>query len=263
MKFNLKQFQKSLSPADETSEQGGVPPEAEEESQDQPQEPDDLAGLKSALQKERAAKKDAEKELKGLRQQIEAIQEQFKSISPEEYAKLQALQKQAEERAKQDNKIRAQIEANYQQTLAQKEAEIAAIRQEAEEMKVRTLAEKAYFTAGGSTSGDENFNDFDLFYAAVRKQINLSESGRNLEIVDSLGVRRYSKIETNQLMTPIEFFNECKTSPTLGKFFPARTNTRGSGMPPNAGYGSNPTGRSTEGMTRAQKLDYLRNQQRR
>lgn len=215
---------------------------------EQEKEPEDVSGLKSALAKEREARKTFESQLNSLK-------EAYKDIDPEKYKQFEALQAREQQRNAEVADMRRSLEAGYAKQISESEAKRQAIETKLFELNNRYEIEKAYGAIGGSIeAGDDGVGYFDLFYASVSKNLKRNENGE-LEVLDADGVRRYSSKDAKKPMDLREFFESYKLHPVLGNCFPIKNPPKGGGANPSArDYGRNP---DLSQMSRSERLNYL------
>jgi hypothetical protein len=213
---------------------------------------EDVSGLKSALEKERAANKANTARLKQL-------EETFKGVDPAKFAELESLQKQAEQRNQEIAEIKQNAATQYQTQIDAVSTERDRVAGELKSLRSTTAIERAYLNVGGTAEGgDDGVSYFDLFCLNVSPFLKLAEDGKTLEVLDKAGVRRFSEKDSKKFMTTHEFFEGYKTHKVLSNCFPMQNPPKGSGMKPSG----RPIvgGTDLTGMTSAQQITYLRNQ---
>jgi hypothetical protein len=211
-------------------------------------EPEDVSGLKSALQKEREARKSFESKFTSL-------QELYKDIDPEKYKQFEALQAREETRNKEFSELRQNLEAGYTKQIGEYQTKLQGTEAKLTELTNRYEIEKAYGAVGGSIeAGEDGVGYFDLFYTSVNRNLKRNENGE-LEVMDADGVRRYSQKDAKKPMALQEFFESYKLHPVLGNCFPMKNPPKGGGANPSArDYGRNP---DLSQMSRSERLNYL------
>jgi len=214
--------------------------------------PEDVTGLKNALESER-------KTAKTLAAQVRELQEQFKDIDPVKYKQLQAVQQQNEELNQREAKFRSELETEWTQKVTAEQNKTKDLMTQLNDLRMRTEAEKAYQASNGrSGAGDDNLSFFDVFYGNISRNLQLNDKGQ-IEVVDATGARLYSKKDATKLMSPAEYFASLTTHPVFGHFFAPQQPGRGGGMTPQNGtHRGGVTDMS--GMSRAERLTALRSQ---
>lgn len=188
--------------------------------------PEDVSGLKSALDKERSR-------AEAMERQFKQLQESVKGIDPEKYKQFEALQASAEEWNKKEAAIRQESEAERTRQVQAEQAKAQAFETKYNSLLQRTAIEKAYQAANGRPGGSEDMTFFEMFYATVSNRFKLNDKGE-VEVLDTNGVRLFSKKDASKPMSPVEFFADLQTHAVYGNYFMAKNNPRGGAMPPNA-----------------------------
>jgi len=179
------------------SEQAGsyrVEPEQVHEGEEAQQDPsrDDLAGLKSALQKERALRRELERQLKHLG-----------DINPEEYRKLQQqaqmLAEWEKRRAEEIGSIKSTYEAQLQRVQQEKEQMAQALM----ETEMTYALTEAFYQAGGKRDATLA----KMLAKQLLSQVNYDQRG-NLIVVDQSGSPRLR--DDGKQMTLVDLMNEIK-----------------------------------------------------
>jgi hypothetical protein len=232
---------------------GAVTPPASET----PETPagEDLAGLKSALEKERARANAAEKAYK---QQQEAI----KGIDPEKYKQFEHLQAQAEQWNQQEAKLKSEFEQQLQRSVQAEQTKVADVQAKYDTLLKRTAISQAYQacpTPGRMGGGEDGVNFFDSFCTLIQNTLRMNDKGE-LEVLDNNGVRRYSAKDASKPMSATEYFSTLSGHPVYGQYFQAPS-TKGGGMTANARYGIVSQEREGVVLSRAEQL--TRERQRR
>lgn len=178
---------------------------------------EDAGGIKKALE---AARRDA----KTFESQVAAWKKLGKS--PEEIEELiRSHAEQEEQKAKsagQWDKLKAQLEANHQKAVGDKEAEIARLRKQIEALMVDAAATADIASAKGSPH---------LLLPHVQRQTKVvEENGQfHVRVVDAKGDPRLGA--KGEYMTIGELVSEMRSSEQFGRAFEA-SGMSGSGMPP-------------------------------
>lgn len=234
---------------------GGMPPENPTPDPVTPPEtrsPEDVSGLKSALEAERKRGKEQERRIK-------QFEESIKDIDPEKYKKLEQLQTQAEEWNKKEIDLRNQLEQDYNVRVQGEQTKYQELQGRYGELQLRTAAEKAYQMAGGrSGAGEDGTSFFEAYYSNVRGRLQLTDKG-GVEVIDNNGVRQYSKKDATKLMSPDEYFGSHLAHPVYGNFFERQQPGKGGGMSPL--QPSISTGQDISSLPAAERLTALRQQQ--
>lgn len=181
----------------------------------------DTAGLKSALEKERSARKDLETSLKQMR-------ETLKDVDPNKYQELLNSEKQYQQERERWNQkevqIKSEAEREWRPQVEQAQATAKQFEQKYNDLLLRTHAEAAYQAAHGRTGGgDDGVTFFNSFFNNVRNQLKLATEGDgvSVEVVDQSGTRLFSKDDASKPITPSEFFKQLHKHPVLGFYFEA------------------------------------------
>lgn len=244
----------AFNPDDGTGAGGAVatPPEAGAGGATPPAggtNPEDVTGLKNALDAERKLGKD-------LQRQLREIQDQFKDIDPTKYAQLQKLQQQTEELNQREAKFRAEVEQEWTSKVQAEQRKTSELQTRLNDLIMRTEAEKAYQASNGrSGAGEDGLSFFDLFYGSVSRSFQLNDKGQ-IEVIDGTGARLYSKKDPTKLMSPAEYFSTLVAHPVFGNFFERQQPGRGGGMNPNGGNLRN--AQDLSHLSRADRLTALR-----
>lgn len=220
---------------------------------------DDLAGLKSALQKERERAQAEEKARKDYERQYNQLKESVKGIDPDQYKKLEALQAQHEEWNKKEIDLRNSLEADYQARSAVEQEKLKAWETKYNELQLRTEAEKAYQLASGRSGGaDDGTTFFDQFYLSQSQRLKYNPQTSQLEVFDQKGLRMYSKADSSKPMSATEYFKSLITHPVFGYFFQPDPNKRGSGTQPGSTINASNYQGDLSKLPRAERLAMLR-----
>lgn len=218
-----------------------------------PAPPEDVSGLKAALEAERKRAKDSDRTLKQL-------QESIKGIDPEKYKQFENLQKQAEEWNQEKVKIRNEVESEWVPKVQAGLDKAKAVETQYLDLLKRTTAEKAYQAANGrSGAGDDSITYFDSLLAVISPFLRLNEK-QQVEVVDANGARRFSAKDATKPMSPQEFFESLHKHPVLGHCFQPTGNGNGGGMPPGSGNHRHLSTEDMSNLSRAERLTVARNQ---
>jgi hypothetical protein len=223
---------------------------------------EDLAGLKSALEKERARANAAEKAFKKQQDLLLQQQESIKGIDPEKYKQFEQLQAQAEQWGQRETKLRSEFEEQLQRSVQVEQGKVAEIQEQYNGLLKRTAIAQAYQacpTPGRMGGGEDGVNFFDSFCTLIEKTLRMNDKGE-LEVLDGNGVRRYSSKDASKLMSATEYFSTLSGHPVYGQYFQAPS-TKGGGMTANARYGIVSQEREGVVLSRAEQL--TRERQRR
>ena len=178
-------------------------------------------GLTEALKSERRRSNQLEKDLRGLKQQLN----RFSEINPEEYSRLQEAERQKQLLEQQiELRERQMEEASSKKVLAAiterdgAQALVLALRKE-------RLLERAFSEAEGRTGGDSRGTFFDVFKGqldssfrlCVSKDVNTPDS---LEPLDSSGQPLLG--EDGRPMSVNDFLDQLRIHPVYGFLFQQR-----------------------------------------
>jgi len=200
--------------------------ESESDSQGQdPREQDQLRhskdGLTEALKSERRRSNQLEKDLRGLKQQLN----RFSEINPEEYSRLQEAERQKQLLEQQiELRERQMEEAASKKVLAAiterdgAQALVLALRKE-------RLLERAFSEAEGRTGGDNRGTFFDVFKGQLDASFRLCTSKDlntpdSLEPLDSSGQPLLG--EDGRPMSVNDFLDQLRIHPVYGFLFQQR-----------------------------------------
>jgi len=185
-------------------------PEAEQVREETDRVTDDLAGLKSALQKERAMRRELERQLKHLG-----------DINPEEYRKLQQQSQMLAEwekrRAEEISSIKSEYEAQLQRVQQEKEQLARSLR----ETEVTYALTEAFYQAGGKRDAALA----KMLAKQLLSQVNYDQHG-NLVVVDQSGSPRLR--DDGKPMSLLDLMNEVKNT-SYGVLFDPVVSAGGSG----------------------------------
>ncbi|MBD2021889.1 hypothetical protein H6F43_17040 [Leptolyngbya sp. FACHB-36] len=216
-----------------------------------PAPPEDVTGLKSALQKERDGRSTLEKQFKQL-------QESVKGIDPEKYKQFEQLQAEAEKWNQREAEMKTTLETQYQTQIQAEQQKVKDWEGKYQELLKRGEAEKAFQAANGrSGGGEDGVTFFEMFYSSIGKALKLNDQGQ-LEVVDGNGVRLFSKKDASKPMGAAEYFSGLVAHPVYAHHFGPNEKAKGSGTQPGStNSGTNPH-RDLSGMNRAARLTALR-----
>ena len=222
-----------------------------------PREQDQLRhnkdGLTEALKAERRRSNQLEKDLRGLKQQLN----RFSEINPEEYSRLQEAERQKQLLEQQiELRERQMEEASSKKVLAAiterdgAQALVLALRKE-------RLLERAFSEAEGRTGGDSRGTFFDVFKGQLdasfrlctSKDINTPDS---LEPLDSSGQPLLG--EDGRPMSVNDFLDQLRIHPVYGFLFQQRGAISSFGPGVGPGLAANPFGEvlNPQSMTAAE-----------
>lgn len=190
---------------------------------------EDVTGLKSALQKERDASREAARKLK-------ATQEKYGAIDPDKYQSLLDQEHDAEqkrlEKAGEWEKMREQMSAAHTGELSEKDKEIARLRGQLEHVQIDSKVVEAISKAEGNV---------ELLKPHVRSRLQLNTDDFTTVVLDSDG--RTPKVDGDGNPVTIDtLISEMRKSDTYAGAFKA-TGQSGSGSDPTHG-GDGPTGKN-------------------
>lgn len=218
-----------------------------------PTPPEDVSGLKAALEAERKRAKEADRTLK-------ALQESVKGMDPEKYKQFEQLQQQAEEWNQKQITIRTEVETEWSGKLQAEMTKTKEFEGKYLDLQKRTEAEKAFQAAKGrSGAGDAGITYFDSLLAVINKNLRLNDKGQ-VEVIDANGARLFSKADATKPMTPKEYFEGLRTDPVLGHCFEPIGRGNGGGMPPGSGNGFTSTREDWSKLPRSERLTIARQQ---
>lgn len=200
---------------------------------------EDTGGLKSALQKEREAARNYEKQAKqwaGIGKTPDEIAELVKATEQAELAKA--------EKAGEWDKLKAQMNDSHAKALAEKDNELGSMRKALEEQMIDAQATAAIAGAKGVP---------ELLLPLVQRHVKVSnENGKySVIVVDAKGDPRINS--KGDALTIADLVEEMRQSETYGRAFEA-SGQSGSGKLPNTTGGGATLKRSQ--MTAAQKAEY-------
>lgn len=209
-------------------------------------EPLGAAGL-AALEKEREARKAAERRLK-------AIEQQLQGLDPEQLRGIKEAQEREERlRAEMDQRIKDAAEAAKAEALQQvkiKDQKLAEALAEKSELYRRQALANAFQVAGGRSGGaDDGTTYFDALMGAVGSRFKVSEAG-DVVVINANGEAMLT--DNGDPLTPAAYLEQLKSHPVYGHFFAPTSNGHGGGM---RGSG-NLTSGSLQGMSALEKISF-------
>lgn len=209
-------------------------------------EPLGAAGL-AALEKEREARRQAERRL-------EAIEKQLQGLDPDQLRGIKEAQEREERlRSEMDQRIKEAAEAAKAEALQQvkvKDQKLAEALAEKSELYRQQALANAFQVAGGRSGGaDDGTTYFDALMGAVGSRFKVSESG-DVVVLNANGEPMLT--ENGDTMSPAAYLEQLKTHPVYGHFFAPTSNGHGGGM---RGMG-NPVNGSLQGMSALDKISF-------
>ena len=210
-------------------------------------------GLTEALKSERRRSNQLEKDLRGLKQQLN----RFSEINPEEYSRLQEAERQKQLLEQQiELRERQMEEASSKKVLAAiterdgAQALVLALRKE-------RLLERAFSEAEGRTGGDSRGTFFDVFKGQLDASFRLCTSKDlntpdSLEPLDSSGQPLLG--EDGRPMSVNDFLDQLRIHPVYGFLFQQRGAISSFGPGVGPGLAANPFGEvlNPQSMTAAE-----------
>jgi hypothetical protein len=209
-------------------------------------EPLGSAGL-AALEKEREARKAAERRLK-------AIEQQLQGLDPDQLRNIKEAQEREERlRSEMDARIKEAEERARQEAFGQvkvKDQLLAEALSEKTELYRRQALANAFQVAGGRSGGaDDGTTYFDALLAAVGNRFKVDEAG-SVQVVNPNGEPLLS--DKGDPLSPTAYLEGLKTHPVYGHFFAPTSNGHGGGM---RGSGNAVAG-SLQGMSALDKINF-------
>lgn len=209
-------------------------------------EPLGAPGLE-ALEREREARKAAERRL-------QTIEKQLQGLEPEQLRNIKEAQEREERlRSEMDQRIKEAAEAARQEALAQvkiKDQKLTEVLAEKTELFRRQALANAFQVAGGRSGGaDDGTTYFDALLGAVGSRFKVSESG-DVVVINSNGEPMLT--DNGDPLSPATYLEQLKTHPVYGHFFAPSSSGHGGGM---RGSG-NVTAGSLQGMSAMEKISY-------
>jgi len=200
--------------------------------------------LLSALKKEREAKNLLEKQLKAQADREKELQKKLdavKSIDPDQYEKLKALQAEQQEKDLLNRKEFARAKEQYQVEAETARKTAAELKNQLNSVITRTAIERAFFEAGGkkssfdlSVQSPEDITPVEMVLSVLQNRIRLEEDGK-IVFLNAIG-----NIEVNSEGKPKsigEKIAELKKGSTGALFEPENTNSGTGAAPTTTSYG--------------------------
>jgi hypothetical protein len=214
---------------------------------------ENIKGLKSALEKEREAKREYERKLK-------QTQDANAGIDKDKYEKLLAKEREAEEaaalKAGEYEKLKEQIVTQHKQEMDAMRAEVQRRDRKIEELTIDSAVTSEVSKAGGNV---------ELLKPHVKGQLKLDSDTLEMVVLDSDG--KTPKVDANGNPAKLDtLISEMRKSDTFASAFKA-TDQSGGGSEPNDGSNGSGSGTggtpklTTEGLKRStmtdrQKIDF-------
>jgi hypothetical protein len=201
----------------------------------------------AALEKERDARKAAERRLKALEQQLQGLEpDQLRGIK-------EAQEREERLRAEMDQRIKEAAEAAKAEAIQQvkiKDQKLNEVLAEKTELYRKQALANAFQAAGGRTGGAEDGTTyFDALMGAVSDRFAISDSG-DVQVLNAKGEAMLT--DNGDPLTPVAYLEQLKTHPVYGHFFAPTSNGHGGGM---RGSG-NLTSGTLQGMSALDKISY-------
>ena len=201
----------------------------------------------AALEKERDARKAAERRLKALEQQLQGLEpDQLRGIK-------EAQEREERLRAEMDQRIKEAAEAAKAEAIQQvkiKDQKLNEVLAEKTELYRKQALANAFQAAGGRTGGAEDGTTyFDALMGAVSDRFAISDSG-DVQVLNAKGEAMLT--DNGDPLTPVAYLEQLKTHSVYGHFFAPTSNGHGGGM---RGSG-NLTSGTLQGMSALDKISY-------
>jgi hypothetical protein len=201
----------------------------------------------AALEKEREARRAAERRLKALEQQLQGLEpDQLRGIK-------EAQEREERLRAEMDQRIKEAAEAAKAEAIQQvkiKDQKLNEVLAEKTELYRKQALANAFQAAGGRTGGTEDGTTyFDALMGAVSDRFAISDSG-DVQVLNAKGEAMLT--DNGDPLTPVAYLEQLKTHPVYGHFFAPTSNGHGGGM---RGSG-NLTSGTLQGMSALDKISY-------
>ena len=201
----------------------------------------------AALEKERDARKAAERRLKALEQQLQGLEpDQLRGIK-------EAQEREERLRAEMDQRIKEAAEAAKAEAIQQvkiKDQKLNEVLAEKTELYRKQALSNAFQSAGGRTGGAEDGTTyFDALMGAVSDRFAISDSG-DVQVLNAKGEAMLT--DNGDPLTPVAYLEQLKTHSVYGHFFAPTSNGHGGGM---RGSG-NLTSGTLQGMSALDKISY-------
>lgn len=215
---------------------------------------ENIKGLKSALEKEREAKRDFERKLKQTK-------DANAGIDKDKYNELLEKEREAEEaaalKAGEYEKLKEQMVAQHREALAAREAEIQRRDRKIEELTIDSAVTSEVAKAGGNV---------DLLRPHVKNQLKLDPDTLDMIVLDTDG--RTPKVDADGNPAKLQtLIGEMRKSDTFASAFKATDQSGGGSEPGTDGSNGSAGGTggkpklATEGLKRStmtdrQKIDF-------
>jgi hypothetical protein len=169
--------------------------------------------MHKALKTERGNRKDLERQVKEMQQQLE----RFAGKDPDEWDKIQAEAAETARQRMEMSEQRQMIEEKYgaQAAEASRKAEAAATA--LADYKKKYALEKVFYAAGGRTDADGGVSFFDLMAEKIGSSFRQEEDG-SLTVIDAQGDPVLDQ-ESGKRISPEDFIASYKTHSIYGTFF--------------------------------------------
>lgn len=209
-------------------------------------EPLGAAGL-AALEKEREARRQAERRL-------EAIEKQLQGLDPDQLRNIKEAQEREERlRSEMDQRIKEAAEAAKAELMQQvkiKDQKLSEALAEKSDLYRKQALANAFQVAGGRTGGAEDGTTyFDALMGAVGSRFKVSDAGDVL-VINPNGETMLS--DSGDPISPAAYLEGLKSHPVYGHFFAPVSNGHGGGM---RGSG-NLTSGSVQSMSALDKISF-------
>jgi hypothetical protein len=201
----------------------------------------------AALDKEREARRSAERRLKALEQQLQGL-------DPEQLRNIKEAQDREERlRSELDQRIQQAAEEARSEVLQQvkiKDQKLAEALAEKSELYRKQALANAFQAAGGRTGGaDDGITYFDALMGAVGGRFKVTDGG-DVVVTNANGEAMLT--DNGDPITPVAYLEQLKSHPVYGHFFAPTSNGHGGGM---RGSGNLTTG-SLQGMSAMEKISF-------
>lgn len=207
-------------------------------------DPDRIAVLERTLEKEREARKAAERNSKAMERHMDADQQRSFKESQERDERL---------RAQMEQRIKEAAEAAKAELLQQvkiKDQKLAEALAEKSELYRKQALANAFQAAGGRSGGAEDGTTYlDALMAVVGPRFKVSESG-DVMVINANGEPMLT--DNGDPLTPVAYLEQLKTHSVYGHFFAPTSSGHGGGM---RGSGNLTTG-SLQGMSTLDKISF-------
>ena len=201
----------------------------------------------AALDKEREARRSAERRLKALEQQLQGL-------DPEQLRNIKEAQDREERlRSELDQRIQQAAEEARSEVLQQvkiKDQKLAEALAEKSELYRKQALANAFQAAGGRTGGaDDGITYFDALMGAVGGRFKVTDGG-DVVVTNANGEAMLN--DNGDPIPPVAYLEQLKSHPVYGHFFAPTSNGHGGGM---RGSGNLTTG-SLQGMSAMEKISF-------